>query len=130
VDWLGPARRLPDMTADDPGIEPIEVQQPQLSIELPDGQEAGVFADFANIWNTPSTFVVDFLSVKQPLVDAKLLDPEADGTVLLTKVVSRIRIPAEQVFPLIQALTNQAQMWLQQTGREEPPAAWFTPEQQ
>lgn len=107
---------------------PEPTASPQLSIELPDDQEAGVFADFANIWNTPSTFVVDFLSVKQPLVDATLLDPEAQGSVLLTKVVSRIRIPAEQVFPLIQALTNQAQMWLQQTGREEPPEAWFSPE--
>ena len=109
--------------------QPEPAQAPQLGIELPTDQEAGVFADFANIWNTPSTFVIDFLSVKQPLVDAKLLDPEAEGAVLLTKVVSRIRIPAEQVFPLIQALTNQAQNWLQQTGREEPPAAWFTPEQ-
>jgi hypothetical protein len=116
------------MTADGPALEPTDDAPPQLGIELPTEQEAGVFADFANIWNTPSTFVLDFLSVKQPLVDAKLLDPEADGQVLLTKVVSRIRIPAEQVFPLIQALSNQAQMWLQQTGREEPPEAWFSPE--
>lgn len=117
------------MSADESQSEPIDGVQPQLGIELPNDQEAGVFADFANIWNTPSTFVIDFLSVKQPLVDAKLLDPEADGTVLLTKVVSRIRIPAEQVFPLIQALSNQAQNWLHQTGREEPPEAWFSPEQ-
>ena len=101
---------------------------PQLSIELPTDQEGGVFADFANIWNTPSTFVLDFLSVKQPPVDAHLLNPEATGNVLLTKVVSRIRIPADQVFPLIQALTAQANSWLQATGREEPPEAWFTPE--
>ena len=105
-----------------------EQPQPALSIELPDDQEAGVFADFANIWNTPNTFVIDFLSVKQPPVDARLINEEANGTVLLTKVVSRIRIPAEQVFPLIQALTNQANGWLQATGREEPPEAWFTPE--
>ena len=116
------------MSAEDTPFEQVEDPQPQLGIELPPEQEAGVFADFANIWNTPSTFVLDFLSVKQPVVDAKLLDPAADGHVLLTKVVSRIRIPAEQVFPLIQALTNQAQMWLQQTGREEPPEAWFSPE--
>ena len=101
---------------------------PHLSIELPTEQEAGVFADFANIWNTPSTFVLDFLSVKQPPVDAQLLNAEGEGAVLLTKVVSRIRIPAEQVFPLIQALTNQANAWLQETGREAPPEAWFSPE--
>lgn len=105
-----------------------EEPTPQLGIELTADQEAGVFADFANIWNTPSTFVIDFLSVKQPPVDAHLLNPEAEGTVLLTKVVSRIRIPAEQVFPLIAALQNQANAWLQQTGREEPPEAWFSPE--
>mgnify|MGYP003343624729 CR=1 FL=1 len=39
-----------------------------------------------------------------------------------------LRSVAEQVFPLIQALTNQANGWLQATGREEPPEAWFTPE--
>ncbi len=111
----------------EPEIPAEQVPPPALSIELPSEHEAGVFADFANIWNTPSTFVVDFLSVKQPPVDAKLLNPEADGSVLLTKVVSRIRLPAEQVFPLIQALTTQANAWLQQTGREEPPEAWFTP---
>ncbi len=107
---------------------PDSAPQPALSIELPSEHEAGVFADFANIWNTPSTFVIDFLSVKQPPVDATLLNPEASGTVLLTKVVSRIRIPAEQVFPLIEALTSQANNWLTQTGREEPPEAWFTPD--
>lgn len=101
---------------------------PSLSIELPGELEGGVFADFANIWNTPSTFVIDFLSVKQPPIDAKLLNPEADGSVLLTKVVSRIRLPAEQVFPLIQALTSQANNWLAATGREEPPEAWFSPD--
>jgi hypothetical protein len=111
----------------EPVIPAAQEPPPALSIELPSEHEAGAFADFANIWNTPSTFVVDFLSVKQPPVDAKLLNPEADGSVLLTKVVSRIRLPAEQVFPLIQALTTQANAWLQQTGREEPPEAWFTP---
>ena len=109
---------------------PAEETQPALSIELPTEHEAGVFADFANIWNTPSTFVIDFLSVKQPVIDASLLNPEASGTVLLTKVVSRIRIPAEQMFPLIEALSTQANNWLRQTGREEPPEAWFTPDGQ
>ena len=40
-------------------------------------------------------------------------------------VSSRVRIPPEQVFPLIQALQAQGNMWLQETGRSSEPANWL-----
>ena len=81
---------------------------PRLGIELPSEQEAGVFADFANIWNTPNTFVIDFLSVKQPPVDARLINEEANGTVLLTKVYRpRATEPKDFAQIITQALTRR-----------------------
>jgi len=39
-------------------------------------------------------------------------------------VAARVRIPPEQIFPLIEALTQQGQRWLHETGRSEPPQNW------
>ena len=36
------------------------------------------------------------------------------------RVVSRIRIPPEQVFELAKALTQQLEFWEQETGRRNP----------
>lgn len=93
---------------------------PQLKfdVELPSEVETGVFADFANIWHTPNTFVLDFLSVKGPVAD------EGTGPRLPVKVAARVRIPPEQIFPLIDALTKQGQRWLRETGRSAPPENW------
>lgn len=90
----------------------------QFEVELPGDAEIGVFADFANIWHTPNTFVLDFLSVKGPVVH------EGDARKLPVKVATRVRIPPEQIFPLIDALTQQGQRWLQETGRAAPPDNW------
>ena len=37
------------------------------------------------------------------------------------RVVSRVRIPPEQVFELAKALTQQLEFWEQETGRRPPP---------
>ncbi|MEU1971749.1 DUF3467 domain-containing protein [Microbacterium sp. NPDC019599] len=90
----------------------------QFEVELPGEIETGVFADFANIWHTPNTFVLDFLSVKGPVLQ------EGEHARLPVKVAARVRIPPEQIFPLIDALTQQGQRWLQETGRSAPPDNW------
>jgi hypothetical protein len=100
--------------------EPIPPTQPQLAMQLPPETEVGVFADFASVWHTPNTFVLDFLSVKMP---ARAGDsPEAP--VIDAKVAARVRIPSEQIFPLIQALQTQGNQWLAETGRHAPPENW------
>lgn len=102
----------------------------QLSMRLPEQLEAGIFADFANVWHTPNTFILDFLVVKQP---AQIVQPETGEppTAVLEAVVgARVRIPSEQIFPLITALQAQGQMWLDETGRSEPPPTWLPQDQQ
>jgi hypothetical protein len=97
----------------------------EFAVNLPPEQEVGVFADFANIWHTPNTFVLDFLAVKRPAhpaADATAGQPPR--TVLESTVAARVRIPSEQIFMLIKALQTQGDQWLAETGRIEPPDAW------
>ena len=41
-------------------------------------------------------------------------------TVVPARVVSRIRIPPDQVFELAKALTQQLEFWERETGRRAP----------
>src|ERR1700761_5471240 len=102
--------------------------QVQFQVSLPPEQELGVFADFASVWHTPNTFVIDFLAVKgtqHPSVDA-VGQPHPEMQVLEARVGARVRIPSEQIFPLIAALQQQGDRWLEESGRSEPPADWIT----
>ena len=101
--------------------------QVQFQVTLPPEQELGVFADFASVWHTPTTFVIDFLAVKgpqHPAVDPATGQQNPAAAVLEARVGARVRIPSEQIFPLIAALQEQGQKWLEESGREEPPADW------
>ena len=86
----------------------------QFEIDLPQDLIGGAFADFANVWHTPNVFVMDFLTLAQP--------PRDEMTVVPARVVSRIRIPPEQVFELAKALTQQLEFWERETGRRMPPS--------
>ena len=98
----------------------------RVALELPVDQQAGVHADFARVWHTRETVVLDFAAVKQPARPTPDPDTgEVDHAVLETCVTARIRLPAEQIFPLIQALRAQSDQWLAETGRVEPPENWF-----
>lgn len=93
----------------------------QISAEV----EVGVFADFASVWHTPNTFVLDFLSIRRPPELPTVEGGEQKAGELMATVGARVRIPPEQIFPIIQALQKQGQQWLAETGRSEPPASWL-----
>lgn len=102
-----------------------EAATPSIAVTVPPKQEVGVFADFAGIWHTPNTFVLDFLSLTSPGTQQQL---DGSGDVvgaMPARVAARVRIPAEQVFQIIAALQTQAEQWLEETGRSEPPEAWL-----
>ncbi|MET0812506.1 MAG: DUF3467 domain-containing protein [Microbacterium sp.] len=92
----------------------------QFEIDLPPEEIAGHYADFANVWHTPTVFVMDFLTLAQPPHDAVDAETGERRTVVPARVVSRIRIPPEQVFELAKALTQQLEFWEQETGRRAP----------
>lgn len=94
----------------------------QFEIDLPQDLIGGAFADFANVWHTPNVFVMDFLTLAQPPRDEIHPDTGEAMTVVPARVVSRIRIPPEQVFELAKALTQQLELWERETGRRMPPS--------
>ena len=100
----------------------------RMELSLRPEVEIGILADFANVWNTPNTFVIDFLSVVQPTAPELTESGKDTGTdIVRAQVAARIRLPPEQIFMLSQALERQGKAWLEATGRTEPPQAWMTP---
>jgi len=95
----------------------------EFQVEVPSENEAGVPADFANIWHTRTSLVLDFAVAKGP---PRLVE-DTDGTgpraVVEAKIVSRVRIPPEQAFEIARALTQQLDLWEQETGRRPPTAS-------
>jgi hypothetical protein len=108
--------------SDDPVNLPMEHR-----LDLPAESELGVFADYANIWHTPNTFVLDFASVRGPAQVRTDEHGTPAAAILTSRIGARIRIPPEQIFPLIDALRAQSEQWLQETGRTAPPATWVPP---
>lgn len=96
-------------------------QEFRFEIELPPDAEAGVYADFASVWHTQATFVLDFIATKTP--PQPMVDPETgqNYVTIPSKVVSRIRIPPQQVFEIAKALTQQLDAWEKETGQQPPP---------
>jgi hypothetical protein len=97
-------------------------EQPQepaqrFDIEIAPEVEPGVAADFATIWHTPHMFVLDFASLRTP---ARLIEDADTGeqvVVLPTRIVTRVKIPPEQVWELMKGLEQQLTAWKQETGR-------------
>lgn len=92
----------------------------RFEIDVPGDVIAGHYADFANVWHTSNVFVMDFLTLTQPPRDDVDRETGEHHTVVPARVVSRIRIPPEQVFELAKALTQQLEYWEQETGRRAP----------
>jgi type II secretory pathway component HofQ len=97
----------------------------QIAVNVPPEAEAGVFADLAAVWHTPNTFVLDFLSVTSPPGEQQIVPDGPVVPVLQAKVASRVRVPAEQVFMIINALQAQADQWLEETGKSQAPEGWL-----
>lgn len=114
--WRGP----------DEGCRVPEEELPQqFQIELPPEVAVGVFADFASVWHTPNVFVMDFVALSKPPMHVQDEHTGESAMIIPSQVVSRIRIPPEQVFELAKALTQQLEAWEQETGRRPPARPLF-----
>jgi hypothetical protein len=87
-------------------------------IELPPEHVVGVPADFASVWHTPESFVIDFLAARGP---AQVSDHDGEPLVVQDLVVSaRVRMPPTHVIELMKALERQLSTWETETGRRAP----------
>ena len=90
----------------------------RFQVEVPPDAEAGVPAEFANIWHTRTSCVLDFAVPKGP---PQVVDDDAGRRAVVTaKVVTRVRIPPQQAFEIARALTQQLDMWEKETGAARP----------
>lgn len=99
----------------------------RIVLEIEPSIEPGMHADFASIWHTPNTFVLDFSSLRQPPQHTVDEDTGKPLVLLPARVVARVKIPPEQVFELMKGLEKQLSMWEKERGRrpggEGPDAA-------
>jgi hypothetical protein len=87
-------------------------------IELPPEHVVGVPADFASVWHTTESFVIDFLAARGPAV---MGDHDGEPVLVQDLVVSaRIRMPPTHVIELMKALERQLSTWETETGRRAP----------
>ena len=63
---------------------------------------------------------MDFLTLAKPPSETVDAETGERRTIVPARVVSRVRIPPEQVFELAKALTQQLEFWEQETGRRPP----------
>lgn len=78
----------------------------------PPTDSGGTFADFAMVWQTGETFVLDFAAISAPPEPP----PPGGEQTINAQVVSRVRISPSQVFELMKALEQQLSMWENRTG--------------
>lgn len=92
----------------------------EYDLDIPTDVEPGVYADFASIWHTSDSFVLDFAVVKRP-PQSVVNDDGERVTKVPTRVVSRLRIPPSQVFEIMKGLEKQLSMWERAYGKRQRP---------
>lgn len=111
---------MPDPYGSEPSNQPPDAPKPpvrrEFSLDVPPEAEVGFYADFASIWHTPETFVLDFAVLKRPPQPSQLADGTA-GVVFPTRVVARVRVPPAQIFEIMKALEQQLTMWEREHGK-------------
>jgi len=85
----------------------------RIQMNMPPDEAAGAYADFVRAWHTKDVFVLDFANLVEPP------RAEDDAVILNATVVSRVRIPPDQVFELMKALEQQLTMWENETGKRK-----------
>lgn len=82
----------------------------EYDIDVPTDVEAGVYADFASIWHTNDSFILDFAVLRRP--PKPHVTDDGDRVIKVpTRVVTRVRIPPSQVFEIMKGLEQQLSMW-------------------
>lgn len=90
----------------------------EMRIEIQPERALGVHADFAQVWHTPESVVIDFLSITTPPQNE--IGPDGQGRqVTQATVASRVRLAPTHVFELMKALERQLAAWETETGRRQ-----------
>jgi len=97
--------------------EPQPSVLPQIiRFSVPVEIEAGVYANFVSLWHQPDSFVLDFSVFAAPPQHKEHEDGHKFFD-LPARIVSRVRIPPQQVFELMKALGTELSAWERATGK-------------
>lgn len=89
-----------------------------MRIEIQPDRALGVHADFAQVWHTPESVVIDFLAITTPPQSEIAVDGETRQVTQAT-VAARVRLAPTHVFELMKAMEHQLAAWEIETGRRE-----------
>lgn len=78
-----------------------------ITIHVPEDQQAGVYANFLSVWHTGHEFTLDF-SISQP-------HPNSEAPLDLN-VVSRVRIPTTLIFNVLRVLNENMTTYEERFG--------------
>ena len=101
--------------------DPTGALPTNLNINVPPEQLEGHYADFASVWHNNETFILDFVSMSQPPTET-VDDGGTKVAQISCQVVTRVRIPAEQVWEVMKALQQQLGQWELENPHRRPPA--------
>jgi hypothetical protein len=90
----------------------------EMRIEIQPERALGVHADFAQVWHTPESVVIDFLAITTPPQTEVAPDGESRQVTQAT-VASRVRLAPTHVFELMKALERQLAAWEMETGKRD-----------
>ena len=99
-----------------PMSEPDEIPR-RMSVSATPETEIGVYANFVAVWHEAHCFVLDFAAYTQPPQLTADVESGEQFVDLRARLVSRVRIPPDQVFEIMKALEQQLSMWERETGR-------------
>lgn len=99
---------MTDSPADDASPLPTS-----FNITVPPEQLEGHYADFASVWHNNETFILDFVSMNAPPRPTQT-EQGAPVARVDAQVVTRVRIPAAQVWEVMKALQSQLGRWEQE----------------
>jgi hypothetical protein len=83
---------------------------PAFNITVPPERLEGHYADFASVWHNKETFILDFVSMNRPPTPTRT-DEGGQVARVDAQVVTRVRIPAAQVWEVMKALQAQLGQW-------------------
>ncbi|WP_139983701.1 DUF3467 domain-containing protein [Nocardioides litoris] len=83
---------------------------PAFNITVPPEHLEGHYADFASVWHNNETFILDFVSMSRPPQPTRT-EEGAQVARVDAQVVTRVRIPAAQVWEVMKALQAQLGQW-------------------
>lgn len=78
----------------------IDPSAQEINVQLPTELETGVYANFALVQAGEHDFVIDFCQLMPP--------PPNEGELPNARVVSRVRVAASFIGPLLQAISQNA----------------------